>query len=232
MNARLVLPALALLVLSLSGCNSGTTPVPTSSPLKEPEDPLVEVVKALPMDKVRVELVCSQPAGEANTTTEYVCTILARFTVANRPETGYTIQRVVLQAEFKKEYDGFAFKQGVRYSKAGGRNVALRCTNKGVSYAPGGMSGTSTRSGGFLRPGTALTFDPSESSKQLLSGNPHLIKSQVQARDVLALIGVGEVLLDDLVKPLFKGPEIFDLPKTVELLQIGDQKTTLEIGTP
>ena len=97
------------------------------------------------------------------------------------------------------------------HPKPGRRQIAISCGCKDFGYVPWNLWGPRYRNEGYVRPGTALTFVPSESYKQLQQYG-RLIEGQFNVQGNLALIEVGSEPLDNLVKPLFKGPETFDLP--------------------
>jgi hypothetical protein len=210
-------------------------PVPDAGPGSgEPVDPLAGAAKALPAGKVRVELTRSQPAGAANERAEYEWTILTHTPLADikNPRLIYPKQkandarrhvlRLTLRAEHDKRDDDVTWAKQAIVKKPGVSHVSLYVHAESVYVVPGQTKGTGQYNN-YTAPGAGLTLVMSAWPDPSLQGQ----FTPFRGRDVL--LEVRKAPLDEFVRPLFKGPETMDLPRTLELLQVGDRKTKLEL---
>jgi hypothetical protein len=228
----LILPCALLVPLSLA-C-SRQAPDSSAAQVKEPDDPLADKIRALSAGQVMVERISSKPVeGEV---AEYEWAILARISLSDVPipsqflaggtrpsGLGWAIVRVTLHIQFEKQFDDKTRgKQGEFLPKPGKRHLSVRIAGETKHWLPGFYSGHSS-SGGMVIPGGVTTLDHNEWQGPTLTGGfTPLTTDKV-------LIEVDKAPLDDLVKPFFQGPETVSLPRTLELLQIGNQRTKIEL---
>jgi hypothetical protein len=200
----------------------------------EPTDPLAAEAQALPVGKVRIELTRSAPAGAAGEQAEYEWTILSRTPLARlKPlrnmtfpkgkgdEARWHVLRLTARVEVAKRPEEPSAKDKAA-AKPDARYVSLDVGGKNVFFLPGQVGG-SARVGGHAAAGTSLTLALGVWPAPLLQGKFTTVRRQED------LLEVPPAPLDETVKPLFRGPETLDPPRTLELLQIGDRKIALKI---
>lgn len=231
---RLQKTSFILLVPLALGC-SGSTTVPATGTTPEPSDPLAAAARALPEHTIHVERVRSLPADTEREQAEFEWTILARISLADvqvpssqlgnapRPSgLGWAVMRLTVKAGFQKQYeDRTRGPQGEWLPKPGRRHLSLDVQCQSVYYLPGLVSGRNS-SGGQIRPGAGLTLKCNNYGPSLAGDFSPLTTHKV-------LLEVDAAPLDSLVKPLFPGPETLELPQALELVQVDQQITRLEL---
>jgi hypothetical protein len=227
---------LAFALLPLSAACSRQAPDSSVTQVKEPDDPLADKVRTLSAGQVMIERTRSEPAGPDGDSAKYQWAILARVSLADvaipaqllvegtKPNgLGWSIVRVTAHVQFEKQFDDTTRgKQGEFLPKPGKRHVSVRITGETTHWMPGFCAGHLS-SGGMAIPGGVMTLDHNEWPGAVVKGGfTPLSTGKV-------LVEVDKVPLDDLVKLLFQGPETLSPPRTLELLQVKDHVTNLEL---
>ena len=189
--------------------------------------PLAEKAKAVPNGKAQIELTRSKPAGPAGEEAEFEWTILTQVATPSvkmpegigRPgDNWWVVYQLTLKASFDKSVDDVSIdKSGSKTSKPGCRHMALWQKHDSVNPVAAQSSNS------YVRPGTKMTLEISTYPGPQLTGSFFGVQKQ---RDLLEVVTKP---LDDLVKPLLRGPELIDFKQPLKLMQVDDQITTLEI---
>jgi hypothetical protein len=200
------------------GCNRGKD---ANAP-DEPEDPLRDAARAIPTGKAEVRLTRSRPAGEG-AEAEYEWTVLARADgLDGTPNAGARVAKVVLKLGFDDRGEK---------PPPGRKKARVRMTWEIVHHFPGqspmafaDLGGRDANSGGNDLLGDVITLHRGwEQDRRLFTADVS------PAPNSKATTEVRDAPLDTVARPVFQGPETFDLPAAIKLLELDARVITLRI---